>query len=152
MTNILNLAKFYKESEGGVDASKASVWRLPHFKSKRDTTDLKRANKYLRHMQIRMKGLADNRKWNAVWVYGDILLRRSVAFQIYCFHKTNYGWFWKWPVHYAKAQIKRAQDISRKKMVALKIDRSYILKSDGIRFRPIGAPRPGDKAAMSGIT
>lgn len=55
------------------------------------------------------------------------------------------------PIDKVKEFIKRTRDLARNKSHSLKVIRSYIPKPNG-KTRPIGAPHPGDKAFMYGLT
>lgn len=64
-------------------------WKLPSYNDKVTTVNVKRANKYLHHMQKRVNYLREQGEYKKIWNYYDILFRRSDAFNIYLYTLSN---------------------------------------------------------------
>jgi len=140
--------------EKGLDLKKASAWnplgRLPRWisslESPGDHTKVKKANRYLKYMERRLKILHINGEYNKIVILWVNLLKVSKVYQMTLFHRTYSEWYWKISEGDAIRTLKSFMNQIRKQDLTLELKRYYLdkgLEKCGIpngRMRPIGSP------------
>jgi len=100
----------------------------------------KKANRYLKYQESRIiasKLEGNIKKAVLIWL---ILLRQSFSYQVALLNKVYPHWHHWLDIWSAKELLRQICNNCRKVNYKLVIRRYYILKKDGVRWRPIGAP------------
>jgi len=117
--------------------------RLPMWSRKASNISLKnnaKINRYLEFQGRRIKQAIKNNEINKAVLIWLLLLKNSKSYQIVLFNKAIPYWYWKFTEMESREILKRIINQCRKQNLWLTLRRFYILKSDGVRWRPIGSP------------
>lgn len=74
------------------------------------------------------------------WRIAQVMIVKSRAYRMAVLHKTLPFWYWRLPAEKVDKILRRTQAIVDKWGTELVTVRKYILKADGVRYRPLGVP------------
>jgi len=117
--------------------------RLPMWARKTSNINMKsiaKINRFLKFQGKRINEAVKKGEINKAVMIWLILLKNSKAYQLYLFNKAVPYWYWKFTEQETKDILTRIINKCRKQDLWLMLKRFYVLKSDGKRWRPIGAP------------
>jgi len=136
-----------------VDPKGKTLWHLPSYTvylTTSESKNLKKANKYLQHMQGRIgKAISKKEFKYAAWL-GLILIQRSKVFTLYVLTRTCKGYFWKLPEMDIWSNLNKYVTFVRDMSYQTTVKRFYVAKPGG-KFRPIGAPNLWSKMVFKAL-
>lgn len=133
---------WYEHKEGG-KVSWKPLGRLPRWTRQSDVDAYKftkKANRYLIYQEKRIIEAVEAKKYSKATLIWLILLKNSFSYQVCLFNKVMPQWHYMLNKIEARSLITKVVNKCRVMDLALNLKRFYILKADGIRWRPIGAP------------
>jgi len=100
----------------------------------------KRVNRYISWQEKRIIKAVNNKEYNKATILWMLLLKSSWSYQLILFNQVFPQWHYILDKIAAKNLLKTINNKCRTNNLWLKLTRFYILKADGIRYRPIGCP------------
>lgn len=129
--------------EGDMISAWKPLGRLPNW-SRQSNNDAnkhsKKVNRYLAYQEQRILKSVDTKKYNKAAILWMIILKNSFSYQLCLFNKVMPEWHYLLSRIEAKTLLTKIVNKCRCMDLELKLRRFYILKADGKRWRPIGAP------------
>lgn len=118
-------------------------WRIPSIPSIAGVKSARtrRANRYLNIQVIILTKLVQEHRYSEAIRRFVWLLRTSRSYRTYAFNKWARGWYWKYTWSVALRKFTKFEKLCIKLPHKTPIKRTYILKADGISYRPIGSPQ-----------
>lgn len=129
------------------EGKKATTWmplgRLPRWSRQSNIEAYKhskKVNRYLEYQETRIIKAVDKKQYKKATIIWLILLKNSFSYQICLFNKVMPQWHYLLNRIEAKNLVRKIVNKCRSADMELTLRRFYILKADGVRWRPIGAP------------
>lgn len=116
--------------------------RLPNWSRDMDTKYVYsvKINRYLEYQEKRICNAISKKQYQKAALIWLILLKNSFGYQLCLFNKVMPQWHYLLNYREAKLLLQKIVNKCRSNDLHLDLSRFYILKTDGKRWRPIGAP------------
>jgi len=110
-----------------------------------------RVNRYLVYQENRILNAISRKQYQKAALIWLILLKNSFGYQMVLFNKVMPEWHYLLNYREAKLMLQKIVNKCRSNDLWLDLRRFYILKADGKRWRPIGAPDYPSRAISRSI-
>lgn len=137
-----NHASDYKGESGVTEKIWKPLGRLPSWS--RNALNAysysNKINRYLMYQENRIMKAMLLKQYSKVTILWLIMLKNSYGYQLVLFNKVMPQWHYLLSYEEAQLQLQKVVNKCRSNDLWLDLKRFYILKADGKRWRPIGAP------------